>query len=31
LMLAPAEKLVRTVNEVPTKLTRVVAAIRDQQ
>ena len=31
LMLAPAEKLVRTLNEVPTKLTRVVAAIRDQK
>ena len=31
LMLAPTEKLVRTLNEVPTKLTRVVAVIRDQQ
>jgi len=31
LMLAPTEKLVRILNEVPTKLTRVVAAIRDQQ
>jgi len=31
LMLAPTEKLVRTLNEVPTKLTRVVAAIRDQK
>ena len=31
LMLAPTEKLVRTLNEVPTKLTRVVASIRDQQ
>jgi len=31
LMLAPTEKLVRTLNDVPTKLTRVVAAIRDQQ
>ena len=31
LMIAPTEKLVRTLNEVPTKLTRVVAAIRDQQ
>lgn len=31
LMLAPTEKLVRTLNEVPTKLTRVMAAIRDQQ
>ena len=31
LMLAPTEKLVRTLNEVPTMLTRVLAAIRDQQ
>jgi len=31
LMFAPTEKLARTLNEVPTKLTRVVAAIRDQQ
>jgi len=31
LMFAPTEKLVRTLNEVPTKLTRTVAAIRDQQ
>ena len=31
LMLAPTEKLARALNEVPTKLTRVVAAIRDQQ
>ena len=31
LVLAPTEKLVRTLSEVPTKLTRVVAAIRDQQ
>ena len=31
LLLAPTEKLVRTLNEVPTKLTRVVASIRDQQ
>ena len=31
LMIAPTEKLVRTLNEVPTKLTRVVTAIRDQQ
>ena len=31
LMLAPTEKLVRTLNEVPTKLTRVIAAISDQQ
>jgi large subunit ribosomal protein L10 len=30
-MLAPTEKLVRTLNEVPTKLTRVIAAISDQQ
>ncbi|RUM84279.1 MAG: 50S ribosomal protein L10, partial [Candidatus Thioglobus sp.] len=25
------EKLVRTLNEVPTKVTRVVAAVRDQK
>ena len=31
LMLAPTEKLVRTLNEVPTKLTRVVSAVRDQK
>ncbi|MDG2353241.1 MAG: 50S ribosomal protein L10 [Gammaproteobacteria bacterium] len=31
LMLAPVEKLVRTLNEVPTKVTRVVAAVRDQK
>ncbi len=31
LMFAPTEKLVRTLNEVPTRLTRVIAAIRDQQ
>ena len=31
LMLAPTEKLVRTLNEVPTKLTRVVSAFRDQK
>ncbi len=31
LMHEPTEKLVRTLNEVPTKLTRVVAAIRDQK
>ena len=31
LMIAPTEKLARTLNEVPNKLTRVVAAIRDQQ
>jgi large subunit ribosomal protein L10 len=30
-MLAPAEKFVRTLNEVPGKLTRTVAAIRDQK
>ena len=30
-MLAPAEKLVRTLNEVPGKLVRTVAAIRDQK
>ena len=30
-MLAPVTKLVRTVNEVPTKATRVVAAVRDQK
>jgi large subunit ribosomal protein L10 len=29
--LAPITKLVRTFNEVPTKATRVVAAIRDQK
>ncbi len=29
LMLAPTEKLVRTLNEIPTKITRVVAAVRD--
>ena len=31
LMIAPVEKLTRTLNEVPTKLTRVVAAVRDQK
>ncbi len=31
LMLAPTEKLVRTLNEIPTKVTRVVAAVRDQK
>jgi large subunit ribosomal protein L10 len=31
LMLAPVEKLVRTLIEVPTKATRVVAAVRDQK
>jgi len=30
-MLAPAEKFVRTLNEVPGKLVRTVAAIRDQK
>ncbi|MDT8399431.1 MAG: 50S ribosomal protein L10 [Pseudomonadales bacterium] len=30
-MLAPVTKLVRTVNEVPTKVTRAVAAVRDQK
>jgi large subunit ribosomal protein L10 len=30
-MKAPTEKLVRTMNEVPGKLTRTVAAIRDQK
>ncbi len=30
-MKAPAEKLVRTMNEVPGKLVRTVAAIRDQK
>ena len=31
LMLAPVEKLAGTLNEVPTKVTRVVAAVRDQK
>lgn len=31
LMLAPVEKLVRTLIEVPTKATRVVAAVRNQK
>jgi large subunit ribosomal protein L10 len=31
LMKAPAEKLARTINEVPGKLVRTVAAIRDQK
>jgi len=31
LMLAPVEKLARTLNEIPTKVTRVVAAVRDQK
>jgi large subunit ribosomal protein L10 len=30
-MLAPVEKLARTLNEVPTKVTRAVAAVRDQK
>ena len=30
-MLAPVTKLARTMNEVPSKLTRVVAAVRDQK
>jgi large subunit ribosomal protein L10 len=30
-MLAPIVKIVRTLNEVPSKLTRTVAAIRDQK
>ena len=30
-MQAPVVKLVRTFNEVPTKVTRVVAAVRDQK
>ena len=30
-MLAPVTKLARTVNEVPAKVTRVVAAVRDQK
>jgi large subunit ribosomal protein L10 len=30
-MLAPTEKFVRTLNEVPGKLVRTVAAIRDQK
>lgn len=30
-MLAPVTKLARTFNEVPTKVTRVVAAVRDQK
>ena len=29
--LAPVTKLVRTLNEVPTKVTRVVAAVRTQK
>ena len=30
-MLAPVTKLARTVNEIPSKVTRVVAAVRDQR
>jgi len=30
-MLAPVTKLVRTMNEVPSKVTRAVAAVRDQK
>jgi large subunit ribosomal protein L10 len=30
-MLAPITKLARTLNEVPAKLVRTVAAIRDQK
>jgi large subunit ribosomal protein L10 len=30
-MLAPVTKLARTANEVPSKVTRVVAAVRDQK
>ncbi|MCP5172778.1 MAG: 50S ribosomal protein L10 [Porticoccaceae bacterium] len=30
-MIAPVTKLVRTFNEVPTKVTRVVAAVKDQK
>ena len=30
-MLAPVTKLARTMNEVPSKVTRAVAAVRDQQ
>ncbi len=30
-MIAPVTKLVRTLNEVPTSVTRVVAAVRDQK
>ena len=30
-MIAPVTKLVRTFNEVPAKVTRVVAAVRDQK
>lgn len=30
-MIAPVTKLARTLNEVPSKITRVVAAVRDQK
>ena len=30
-MNAPVEKLARTLNEVPSKLVRVIAAVRDQK
>ena len=30
-MLAPVTKLARTLNEVPSKVTRAVAAVRDQK
>jgi len=30
-MIAPVSKLVRTLNDVPSKVTRVVAAVRDQK
>ena len=30
-MLAPVNKLARTMNEVPSKVTRAVAAVRDQK
>ena len=31
IMLAPVTKLARTANEIPSKVTRVVAAVRDQK
>ena len=31
LMLAPTEKLARTLNEIPSKVTRVVSAVREQK
>ena len=30
-MMAPVTKLTRTLNEVPSSVTRVVAAVRDQK